>query len=29
MNNIWSPKLWNKLHTISFNYPENPTEEEK
>jgi len=29
MNNIWGPKLWNKLHTISFNYTEKPTEEEK
>jgi hypothetical protein len=27
--NIWGPHLWFSLHTISFNYPLNPTKEEK
>jgi hypothetical protein len=26
---IWGPALWHSLHTISFNYPVNPTEEQK
>jgi hypothetical protein len=27
--NIWGPHLWFSLHTISFNYPANPTIEDK
>jgi hypothetical protein len=27
--NFWGPPLWSTLHTISFDYPNNPTEEEK
>ena len=27
--NIWGPHLWFSLHTISFNYPINPTEDDK
>ena len=26
---IWGPAFWHTLHTISFNYPVNPTENEK
>lgn len=26
---IWGPAFWHTLHTISFNYPVNPTEQEK
>ena len=26
---IWGPVFWMILHTISFNYPVNPTEEDK
>ena len=26
---IWGPALWHTLHTISFNYPVNPTDEDK
>lgn len=26
---IWGPSLWHFLHTISFNYPVNPTDEHK
>ena len=29
MTAIWGPPLWFTLHTISFNYPVNPTEEDK
>lgn len=25
----WGPKLWDILHTFSYNYSDNPTEEEK
>ena len=25
MTAIWGPALWHVLHTISFNYPVNPT----
>jgi hypothetical protein len=28
-NNIWGPPAWNFLHTITFNYPDNPTNEDK
>ena len=27
--NYWGPALWTALHTISFNYPEQPTEKEQ
>ena len=26
---IWGPSAWLFLHTITFNYPENPTQQEK
>jgi hypothetical protein len=26
---IWGPPMWHTLHTISFNYPVNPTKEDK
>ena len=26
---IWGPPLWHYLHTMSFNYPEHPTAQEK
>lgn len=26
---IWGPSLWHSIHTISFNYPENPTKQEQ
>ena len=26
---IWGPAFWHTLHTISFNYPVNPTDDEK
>jgi len=29
MTKIWGPLAWTLLHTISFNYPVNPSEEEK
>ena len=29
MTSIWGPPLWHSLHTISFNYPVNPTQEDK
>ena len=29
MTSIWGPPLWHTLHTISFNYPINPTKKEK
>jgi len=29
MTSIWGPSLWHTLHTISFNYPVNPTDEQK
>jgi hypothetical protein len=25
LTSVWGPSLWHSLHTISFNYPENPT----
>ena len=28
-NNIWGPPAWTFLHTVTFNYPENPTEDDK
>ena len=29
LNTVWGPTQWHMLHTISFNYPVNPSEEEK
>jgi len=29
LTSIWGPPLWHILHTISFNYPNNPTLEQK
>ena len=29
LTTIWGPSLWHTLHTISFNYPVNPTKEDK
>jgi hypothetical protein len=29
LTSVWGPSQWHMLHTISFNYPINPTEEEK
>lgn len=29
MTSVWGPPLWHVLHTMSFNYPINPTEEQK
>ena len=29
LTKIWGPSLWHVLHTISFNYPVNPTKEQK
>jgi len=28
-NNIWGPKAWVFLHTITFNYPNNPSNSDK
>jgi hypothetical protein len=29
LTSVWGPALWHSLHTISFNYPVNPTEKHK
>ena len=29
LTSVWGPALWHSLHTISFNYPINPTKEDK
>lgn len=29
LTSIWGPGMWHFLHTMSFNYPVNPTQEEK
>lgn len=29
MTSIWGPPMWHMLHTISFNYPIEPTKEQK
>jgi hypothetical protein len=29
MTSIWGPPMWHVLHTISFNYPVEPTKEQK
>ena len=29
LTTVWGPSLWHYLHTMSFNYPNNPTNKEK
>ena len=29
LTTVWGPSLWHTLHTISFNYPVNPTQKDK
>jgi len=29
LTSVWGPSMWHYLHTMSFNYPVNPTMEEK
>jgi len=29
LTSVWGPSMWHFLHTMSFNYPINPTNEEK
>ena len=29
LTSVWGPSLWHSLHTISFNYPVNPTIKDK
>ena len=29
LTSVWGPSLWHYLHTMSFNYPINPTENDK
>ena len=29
MTSIWGPAMWHSLHTISFNYPLNPSKKQK
>ena len=29
LTTVWGPSLWHSLHTMSFNYPVNPTNKEK
>jgi hypothetical protein len=29
LTNVWGPSMWHFLHTMSFNYPIHPTEEQK
>ena len=29
LTSVWGPPMWHVLHTISFNYPVNPTKEDK
>jgi len=29
LTTVWGPSLWHYLHTMSFNYPNNPTKKEK
>ena len=29
LTSVWGPNLWHVLHTMSFNYPVNPTEQDK
>ncbi len=29
LTSVWGPSMWHVLHTMSFNYPVNPTDEQK
>ena len=29
LTSVWGPSMWHFLHTMSFNYPVNPTEDDK
>jgi len=29
LTSVWGPPMWHILHTLSFNYPVNPTKEQK
>ena len=29
LTSVWGPSMWHTLHTISFNYPVNPTQKQK
>jgi len=29
LTSVWGPSMWHYLHTMSFNYPVNPTEDDK
>ena len=29
LTSVWGPAMWHYLHTMSFNYPVNPTPEDK
>ena len=29
LTSVWGPGLWHYLHTMSFNYPSNPTKNDK
>ena len=29
LTTVWGPGLWHYLHTMSFNYPNEPTKKEK
>ena len=29
LTSVWGPAIWHSLHTMSFNYPVNPTQEDK
>ena len=29
LTSVWGPSLWHSLHTMSFNYPEHPTNKDK
>lgn len=29
LTTVWGPAMWHYLHTMSFNYPINPTQENK
>jgi len=29
LTTVWGPPMWHYLHTMSFNYPVNPTSEDK
>ncbi len=28
LTSVWGPALWHSLHTMSFNYPVNPSDEQ-